>query len=117
MKAKTDAGPTEPHSKKPDYIENIFLLMNLVSDAEAVKKYERDYDNCSIRYGDLKKQLAEDMVKFISPIREKADSIRNDTSYLKEVMEKGAEKARKSAKATMELVREAIGLNYFAPNP
>ncbi len=105
MKAKTDAGPTEPHSKKPDYIENIFLLMNLVSDAEAVKKYEQDYNNCSIRYGD--------MVKFINPIREKADSIRNNTSYLKEVMEKGAEKARKSAKATMELVRQAIGLNYF----
>jgi tryptophanyl-tRNA synthetase len=113
MKTKTDAGPTEPNSQKPDYIENIFLLMNLVSDAEAVKKYEHDYDNCSIRYGDMKKQLAEDMVKFISPIREKADSIRNNTSYLKEVMEKGAEKARKSAKATMELVREAMGLNYF----
>ena len=113
MKAKTDSGPAEPRSKKPDYIENIFLLMNLVSDAEAIKKYEEDYDNCSIRYGDMKKQLAEDMIKFISPIREKAEGIRNDTTYLKEVMEKGAEKARKSAKATMELVRQAIGLNYF----
>ena len=113
MKTKTDAGPTEPHSKKPDYIENIFLLMNLVSDADVVKKYEQDYDNCSIRYGDMKKQLAEDMVKFISPIREKAETVRNDTTYLKEVMEKGAEKAGKSAKATMELVRQAIGLNYF----
>ena len=87
--------------------------MKLVSDAEMVKKYEQDYDNCSIRYGDMKKQLAEDMVKFITPIREKADSIRNNTTYLKEVMEKGAEKARRSAKATMELVRQAIGLNYF----
>jgi tryptophanyl-tRNA synthetase len=113
MKAKTDAGPTEGHSKKPDYIENIFLLMKLVSDTEVVKKYEQDFDNCSIRYGDMKKQLAEDMIKFISPIREKAESIRNNTTYLKEVMEKGAEKARKSAKATMELVRQAIGLNYF----
>jgi len=52
-------------------------------------------------------------VKFISPIREKAESIRNNTVYLKEVMEKGAEKARKSAKATMEQVREAMGLKYF----
>ena len=117
MKAKTDTGPTLPNSAKPDYIENIFLLMKLVSDSDVVKKYEQDFNNCSIRYGDMKKQLAEDMVKFITPIREKADSTRNDTSYLKEVMEKGAEKARKSAKATMELVREAIGLNYFAPNP
>jgi tryptophanyl-tRNA synthetase len=113
MKAKTDAGPTIPNSPKPDYIENIFLLMKLVSEEQVVKKFEEDYRNCSIRYGDMKKQLAEDMVKFITPIRQKAEAIRNNTAYLKEVMEKGAEKARKSAKATMELVRQAIGLNYF----
>jgi tryptophanyl-tRNA synthetase len=117
MKAKTDAGPTQPNSPKPDYIENIFLLMGLVSNADVIKKFEEDYDNCSIRYGDMKKQLAEDMVRFISPIREKADAIRNDEKYLKEVMEKGAEKARSSAGATMELVRQAIGLKYFTPNP
>ena len=113
MKAKTDTGPVLPNSPKPDYIENIFLLMKLVSEEQALKKFEEDYRNCSIRYGDMKKQLAEDMVTFISPIREKAESIRNNTTYLKEVMEKGAEKAGKSAKATMELVRQAIGLNYF----
>jgi tryptophanyl-tRNA synthetase len=113
MKAKTDAGPTEPNSPKPDYIENIFGLMKLVSSEEVIAKFEGDYSNCTIRYGDMKKQLGEDMVKFISPIREKAESIRNNGAYLKEVMEKGAEKARKSAKATMELVREAIGLKYF----
>jgi tryptophanyl-tRNA synthetase len=61
----------------------------------------------------MKKQLAEDMIKFIAPIREKSEAIRNDIKYLKGVMEKGAEKARKSARATMELVRQAIGLNYF----
>lgn len=113
MKAKTDSGPTEPHSSKPDYIENIFGLMKLVSSSEVITKFEADYNNCVIRYGDMKKQLGEDMVRFISPIREKAETIRNDSVYLKEVMEKGAEKARKSAKATMELVRQAIGLNYF----
>lgn len=113
MKAKTDSGPTEPNTPKPDYIENIFGLMNLVSEKAVIDKFEEDYNKCSIRYGDLKKQLGEDMVKFIAPIREKAESIRNNEQYLKEVMEKGAEKARKSAKATMELVREAIGLNYF----
>lgn len=113
MKAKTDSGPSEPGTAKPDYIENIFLLMNLVSDPEQVKKFQEDYDQCRIRYGDMKKQLAEDMVKFIAPIREKADAIRNDPAYLKEVMEKGAEKARKSAAKTMDLVREAMGLHYF----
>lgn len=113
MKAKTDSGPTEPNSPKPDYIENIFLLMKLVSATTVVEKFESDYNNCTVRYGDLKKQLAEDMVAFISPIRERAENIRNDERYLREVMEKGAEKARASAKATMELVRQAMGLNYF----
>lgn len=115
MKAKTDSGPTQPDSVMPDYIENIFLLMKLVSRPETVQHYENAYRDCSIRYGDMKKQLAEDMVHFIAPIREKADSIRNDPAYLRKVMEQGAEKARKSARVTMELVRDAMGLNYFAP--
>jgi tryptophanyl-tRNA synthetase len=115
MKAKTDSGPTEPDSAKPDYIENIFLLMRLVSSDDTVKKFDEAYNNCSIRYGDMKKQLAEDMVKFISPIREKVNSILADEDYLRKVMEQGAEKARKSAKATIERVREAMGLKYFTP--
>lgn len=113
MKAKTDAGPTEPNAAMPDYIENIFLLMRLVSTADVVEKFESDYNNCTIRYGDMKKQLAEDMIRFIAPIREKAEGIRNDSAYLKQVMEQGAEKARKSAQATMEQVRSAMGLNYY----
>lgn len=113
MKAKTDSGPTAPNTPKPDYIENIFGLMKLVSQPDVIQKFEADYDQCSIRYGDLKKQLAEDMVTFITPIREKADAIRNDEVYLKKVMEAGAEKARQSARQTMELVRTAIGLKYY----
>ena len=113
MKAKTDSGPTEQNSAKPDYIENIFLLMKLVSTEETLKKFDEDYNKCTIRYGDMKKQLGEDMVKFISPIREKVNAILGDENYLQQVMEQGAEKARKSAKATMEVAREAIGLKYF----
>ncbi len=113
MKAKTDSGPTAPNTPKPDYIDNIFLLMKLVSEEAVIKKFEDDYNRCTIRYGDMKKQLAEDMVKFIAPIRERAEAIRTNEQYLKEIMEKGAEKARKSAHATMELVREAVGLNYY----
>ena len=112
MKAKTDAGPTTPHAPKPDYIENIFQLLSLVSDKEVIAEYDRAYNACSIRYGDLKKQLAEDMVRFIAPIREKAEQIRNDQAYLARVMEMGAEKARASARATMDQVRTAMGLEY-----
>ena len=113
MKAKTDNGPTENNSLKPECIKNIFLLMSLVSSKEVTKKYEDDYNNCNIRYGEMKKELAEDMVKFISPIRKKVDSILKDEKYLQKVMKQGAEKARKSAEVTIKLVRDAIGLNYF----
>jgi tryptophanyl-tRNA synthetase len=94
MRAKTDAGPTKEFSKKPDYIENLFQLMRLVGSDSEVKRFEDDYDHCRIRYGDMKKQLSEEMVNFISPIREKVNLILNDEPYLRDVMEKGAEKAR-----------------------
>jgi tryptophanyl-tRNA synthetase len=112
MKAKTDSGPTEPNSVKPDYIENIFTLLQLVSAKETVEKFEADFNNCVIRYGDLKKQLAEDMVKFMAPIRERALAIQQDTDYLSKVIAKGREKARASAAETLALVRNAMGVNY-----
>lgn len=113
MKAKTDSGPTEPNSEMPDYIRNLFQLMDLVSEASTTEKFKTDFNNASIRYGDMKKQLAEDMVKFISPIREKARSIYEDKASLKKVIDRGAEQARASAKQTIEQVREMIGLNYL----
>ena len=87
--------------------------MKLVSSEEVLKKFDADFNNCTIRYGDMKKQLAEDMVKFITPIREKAENIYRDEKYLKQVVEMGAEKARKSAGITIQLVREAMGMKYF----
>jgi tryptophanyl-tRNA synthetase len=112
-KAKMDAGPKEMNSAKSPEVENVFTLLKLVSAADVVKKFETDYDNCTIKYGELKAQLGDDMVTFLTPVREKAEAIRNDENYLKQVMEKGAEKARRSARATMALVRKAMGLNYF----
>ena len=113
MKAKTDSGPTAPNSIKPDYIENIFLLMKLVSTPEVYEHYDKAFNEANIRYGDMKKQLAEDMIGFIAPIREKSTTILADEKYLKGIMEKGAEMAGESAAKTMKLVREAIGLNYY----
>lgn len=112
-KAKSDSGPAEKNSVMPDYIENLFLLMKLVSSEDTLKKFDDDFNNAAIRYGEMKDQLATDMIRFLSPIREKVNAILADEKYLKDIMEKGAEKARKSAKATMELVRKGMGLNYF----
>ncbi len=112
MKAKTDSGPTEKAMPKPDYIENLFSLMRLVSTYDVVARFEADYESCNIRYGDMKKQLAEDMVAFIKPIREKAASIQNDKAYLSKIIKMGEEKARASASKTLQLIRKAMALNY-----
>lgn len=112
MKAKTDQGPQEHNYEKPAYIENLFTLMGLVSSKEVFEKFDADFNNCTIRYGDLKKQLAEDMVAFVKPIREKATSIIGDSEYLSKIILQGAEKARHSAAATIQLVRKAIRMDY-----
>src|SRR5690606_16179864 len=103
---KTDSGPVAKNALKPDYIENLFQLMRLVSTPETVQSFDNDFNACQIRYGDMKKQLAEDMVRFISPIRERATSIYNDTAYLKQVVEKGAVQARDRANETIQMARE-----------
>lgn len=113
MKAKTDEGPTKPNSPMPDYIENLFTLMKIVSTKDVTEKFETDYNNsskgnCVIRYGDMKKQLAEDMVQFIAPIRAKATDLQNNTQLLDNLIKQGADKARASASATLQLVRKVI---------
>jgi len=118
MKAKTDGGPLTPNAPMPAYIENLFTLMGLVSSADTIEKFRTDYNNssdgnCIIRYGDLKKQLAEDMAAFIKPIREKAADLQKDTATLQKIMKMGAEKAGESASKTLSLVRSAIGMNYY----
>ncbi len=112
MKAKTDNGPTEKNTVMPDYIENIFGLMKLVSSRDKLEQYTVNFNNATIRYGDLKKELGEDMVKFIAPIRQKANDLLNDEKKLKQVLKQGAEKANQSAHTTMNAVREAMGLTY-----
>jgi tryptophanyl-tRNA synthetase len=112
MKAKTDSGPTERGMPKPAYIENLFSLMQLVSNYEVVAQFEAEYEDCNIRYGDMKRQLAEDMVAFIKPVREKAAAIENDKTYLSKIIEQGKEKARANASETLRLVRKAMSLNY-----
>jgi tryptophanyl-tRNA synthetase len=113
MKAKTDKGPDGPGEEMPDFIRNLFQIMSLVSEASTVEKFKHDFDNATIRYGDMKKQLAEDMVQFVAPIREKANAIRQDEAYLKKIMEEGAQRSRESAARTLSLARQMIGLNYL----
>lgn len=112
MRAVSDAGPTEPNSKKPEAIQNLFTLMDLVSTKDTLQFFEDAFNNCNIRYGDMKKQLAEDMIVFVSPIRSQIIEILKDESLLTNVMKRGKEKAQASAQKTVSDVREIMGISY-----
>ncbi|MBM3419640.1 MAG: tryptophan--tRNA ligase [Bacteroidetes bacterium] len=114
MRAVTDTGPTEPKQKMSEPVKNLFTIMDVVSDHSTVKHFKEQYADCSIRYGDLKKQLAEDIIRFTTPIRERINEIVADRKYLAGVVAKGAEKARASASQTIRDVREIIGYRPFA---
>lgn len=111
-KAVTDTG-TEKKKVKAPGVANLFTLMEHVSKPESVRFFEEEYGNGAIRYGDMKKQLAEDMVEYLRPIREKIDEFSNNEKFLKKVLEEGAEKAKKSAQKTIDEVREVIGFRKF----
>lgn len=113
MRAKTDSGPTEMNQTKPTEIQNLFDLMQLVCTADTIQHFDEKYNNCTIRYGDLKKQLAEDMVAYIQPIQERITDIAQQEDYIKKVVQMGAEKARASATATLKGAKDFVGLRYF----
>ena len=113
MKAVTDSGPTEMNQNKSEPIENLFTLLKVVSTPDTVTHFNDLYNKCEIRYGDLKKQLAEDIINFIAPLRDKITELSANNDYLRKVVKQGADKARESASKTIKEVREIIGFKNF----
>ncbi|OJV44848.1 MAG: tryptophan--tRNA ligase [Bacteroidales bacterium 36-12] len=113
MKAVTDSGPTIPNQEKPEVIQNIFQLMSVVSTKDTYDYFNEKYNSCQIRYGDMKKQLAEDMINFTAPFREKINEMLKDEAYISKVARLGKEKAQASAAKTVKEVREIIGFKSF----
>ena len=113
MRAVTDEGPKVPDSEPTEPIRNLFTLMELVSAPDTLGYFRSAYADCSIRYGDLKKQLAEDILKVTLPIRERILDIRGDDEYLSRVVQRGAERARETAARTLREVREIMGIRKF----
>ncbi len=109
MKAVTDAGPQQANSEKPEVIQNLFTFLDIVSTKDTYDYFNEKWNDCSIRYGDLKKQLAEDLEKFTNPIRERINEYAANSAFLEKVAKEGAEKARESARKTIEEVRHIIG--------
>jgi len=110
MRAVSDSGPTEPNQPKPEAVQNLFDLMAVVSAPDTLRHFEDLYNRCAIRYGDMKKQLAEDMIAATEPIRSRIRDIAADEAYIRKVLRLGAEKAGESARKTLREVREIIGV-------
>lgn len=119
MRAVTDTGPERPNQEPSEAVKNLFTLMEVMSDSSAVEHFRQQHAACEIRYGDMKKQLAEDINSFIAPIRERIHEIMSDEAYLSKVIRQGAEKARESAGKTVREVREIIGYRptHYTPGP
>jgi len=113
MRAVTDTGPEKPGEAPSEPVKNLFTLMEVVSDASTVEFFRDKHARCEIRYGDMKKQLAEDIIKVTEPISLRINEILNDKVYLGKVASQGAEKARISASKTIREVREIIGYRPF----
>lgn len=114
MKAVTDAGPTVPNSEKPEVIQNLFTLMEVVSAPDTYQYFNEKWNDCSIRYGDMKKQLAADINAAVAPIRERINEYKSNVDFLNKVARMGAEKSRESASKTLKEVREIIGFRNIA---
>ncbi len=110
MRAVTDEGPKIPNQIPSLPVENLFTLMDLVCAPEVTQQYRDAYADMSIRYGDMKKQLAEDILKVTLPIRDRILDIRNNDEYLSKVVKQGAERARAFAADTLRDVREIMGI-------
>lgn len=113
MKAVTDSGPEQPNGPVSESIQNLFTLMETVSTQETLNFFKQAHADCSIRYGDLKKQLADDIVIFVEPIYNRIQELLANEVYLQKVARMGAEKARESAQKTVREVREIIGIKKF----
>ena len=61
-------------------------------------------------YSFVKNQITELLISEICPIGSEIKKLLNDKTYLKEVLNKGAEKARIIAEENLKNIREKIGL-------
>jgi len=94
--------------KKDADKNNIFNIYKLIGSDEDTAEFRAKLENGGVGYGELKKELAEKIIEFIKPMRDKRDTITDE--YVFEVMKSGADKAKAIAAAKMHEVREKTGL-------
>ncbi|MFI4911615.1 MAG: tryptophan--tRNA ligase [Sedimentisphaeraceae bacterium JB056] len=108
MRILTDsAGVDEP--KDPDKC-NVFALLKLFTDESELSDWREKYQKGGMGYGEAKKRLAELMIEYFRPYRERREELGKDKDYIRKVLDDGAERARAVAKKTLERAKNAVGL-------
>jgi len=108
MAATTDSGKDIAYniSKKPG-ISNLLTIYSLITD-RSVQDIQKDF--VKKNYADFKKSLAKEMINYLEPFRRKQKELATRDVYVKDILEKGASRARIIAEATMQEVRSKMGL-------
>jgi len=108
MRIVTDSTPVE-EPKDPDKC-NVFALLKLVASPEELAEWDSKYRNGGMGYGQAKKRLAELVIEYFKPFRQKRAELENNIDHVKKILADGAERARAVAGRTLEKARQAIGL-------
>jgi tryptophanyl-tRNA synthetase len=111
MRIVTDSTPVE-EPKDPEKC-NVFALLKLVAPPEELADWESKYRNGGMGYSEAKKRLAELMVEYFRAYRQKRSELENDTGYVKDMLAKGAERAKAVAAETLAEARKAVGLGAY----
>lgn len=91
-------------------VANLLTFVELFQGEAKRKEYEKQYTSTGIRYKDLKEELAQAIYQELKPIQEKRTELEKNPTYVEQVIQEGAEKARSIATKTVAEVREKMGL-------
>ena len=106
--AKTDSESHPAYSpKERPGISNLILIYGLIHN---MSPQDAGKEMAGLNYSQFKQKLAEDLNKYLAPIREHRQSLK--PSYVKEILESGRKKALTKAEETMSLVRKSMGIDY-----
>ncbi|MDF1576810.1 MAG: tryptophan--tRNA ligase [Desulfobulbales bacterium] len=110
MAIVTDATPVED-PKDPDRC-NLFNIFKLFAPEDRLREVHGLYLNGGAMYGKIKLELVDLIWEYFRAAREKRDRLENDKDYVRQILARGATKAREQASVTLELVRERVGFKY-----
>ncbi len=107
MGAQTDSVGTIVYDKARPGIANLMTIMSLVS-KRSLPEIENDY--LGKGYGDFKKDLAELLVLYLTPLQAEIKGYMKNKGALKKILEAGAERANALANKKLKIVKERIGI-------